>query len=634
VAGLLPSAAQAESIDTIPPPKSLADLRSLEEKVQRVAAKVLPAVVGVDMGGSQGSGVIVSKDGIVMTAGHVVGKPGQKVKFRFANGKTAEGITLGLNAQIDSGLMRITDKGDWPFVEKGESGNLKIGSWCVTVGHPLGYQPGRPPVVRIGRVLHNDATVLQTDSPIVFGDSGGPVFDLDGKVIGINSRIGGAMDQSLHVPSDAFTREWQVLLSGDMHRTPPAGREDESVKTAFKPVVADADRCVVRVECGGKDAILGTVVGPDGWILTKASELHDKITCRWPDKRTLEARIVGVNPALDLAMLKVDAKELPSASWVSHDPGVGQLVASVGQSDTPLGLGVVSVPRREIAPTPGYIGVQLEDAAGGAGATIKSVVPQGAGDRAGLKQDDIITTVDGTPVKSREECIKIVHKHRPDEAVKVVIKRGKETKDYTITLRKLSTPGNMRRDIMNASTLGLSKRSDAFPAVLQHDTPLKATDCGGPLVDLSGKVVGINIARADRTETYCLPTDILLPQMYDLMSGRLAPPEKAIVEVKPSVEIKKEMKPEIAKPTEKKPEEKKPEEKKAEEKRPDDKKTAQKPEDKKPDVKKVEDKKPEVKAETKPDSAKPEAKKVEEKKVEEKKVEEKKPAEIAPNSKK
>ena len=132
--------------------------------------------------------------------------------------------------------------------------------------------------------------------------------------------------------------------------------------------------------------------------------------------------------------------------------------------------------------------------------------------------------MDGAKVKNKQECIADVHKHRPGEAVKLTILRGKESRDYVITLRKLENPATARRDMMNASTIGISKRSDAFPTVIQHDTPLKPSDCGGPVVDLSGKVVGINIAHGGRTETYCLPTDVLLAQMYDLMSGRMAPP--------------------------------------------------------------------------------------------------------------
>ena len=71
--------------------------------------------------------------------------------------------------------------------------------------------------------------------------------------------------------------------------------------------------------------------------------------------------------------------------------------------------------------------------------------------------------------------------------------------------------------------VGVSGRADDFPAVIQHDTVLRPADCGGPVVDLSGKVVGVNIAHAGRTETYCIPTDMLVVAMYELMSGRLSP---------------------------------------------------------------------------------------------------------------
>ena len=75
----------------------------------------------VRIGSSQGSGVLVSKDGYVLTAGHVVGKPGQEVSFIFEDGKTVKGKTLGLYKGADAGMMKITDKGEWPFVELGDT---------------------------------------------------------------------------------------------------------------------------------------------------------------------------------------------------------------------------------------------------------------------------------------------------------------------------------------------------------------------------------------------------------------------------------------------------------------------------------------------------------------------------------
>ena len=139
-----PAKPQPPAAEQVAPPKDIAELRGIEERVKKVVAKVMPATVGIRMGNNEGSGVIVSKDGLVMTAGHVVGKPGQTVTFCFADGKTAKGTTLGLYAPADAGLMKITDKGEWPFVERGRSTDVKLGSWCVDAGPSSGHQTGPP----------------------------------------------------------------------------------------------------------------------------------------------------------------------------------------------------------------------------------------------------------------------------------------------------------------------------------------------------------------------------------------------------------------------------------------------------------------------------------------------------------
>jgi serine protease Do len=81
------------------------------------------------------------------------------------------------------------------------------------------------------------------------------------------------------------------------------------------------------------------------------------------------------------------------------------------------------------------------------------------------------------------------------------------------------TRGNMQ-DSMGSI---LSNRRGGFPVILQHDTVLRHTDCGGPLVDLDGKVVGINISRTGRVESYAIPAEVVQKRLDDLMSGKLAP---------------------------------------------------------------------------------------------------------------
>jgi serine protease Do len=203
-------------------PENVDDLRALEKRVREVVAKVQPATVGLSIGFAQGSGVII-KGGYVLTAGHVSGKPGRAAVISLPDGRKLKGKTLGHNAGIDSGLIKIEDAGQFPTAEMGKSADLKKGQWVVSIGHPGGYRPNRAPVVRLGRVLAAAAGVINTDCALVGGDSGGPLFDLDGKVIGIHSRIGAfTMRENYHVPVDTYTATWERLAKGDSWGTTSA----------------------------------------------------------------------------------------------------------------------------------------------------------------------------------------------------------------------------------------------------------------------------------------------------------------------------------------------------------------------------------------------------------------------------
>jgi serine protease Do len=199
-------------------PENLDDLKAIQEHVKKVLAKVVPCTVCVRAGGS-GSGVIVSPDGLILTAGHVSGRPGRDITIVMPDGKTYKGKTLGGNGTVDSGLVKITDKGKWPFVEMGQSSAMKKNDWCLLTGHPGGFKKGRSPVVRVGRILEVNGKVaakyIRTDCTLVGGDSGGPLFDMQGRVIGIHSRIGGSITANFHVPVDTYRETWDRLVKGD-----------------------------------------------------------------------------------------------------------------------------------------------------------------------------------------------------------------------------------------------------------------------------------------------------------------------------------------------------------------------------------------------------------------------------------
>lgn len=214
-------------------PSCVAELRAMQKRVQELVKKVMPCTVGIQIGSSAGSGVIVSEDGFVLTAGHVSGKAGQDAILILPDGKRVKGKTLGANTGIDSGMIKITEEGKWPFVDLGDSASLEKGQWCFSLGHPGGYRPGRAPVLRVGRIVNPTDTFIQTDCTLVGGDSGGPLFDFDGKLIGIHSRIGLSISFNIHVPVDTYRNTWERLAKGEtwggMFNTTTARAEPPSI---------------------------------------------------------------------------------------------------------------------------------------------------------------------------------------------------------------------------------------------------------------------------------------------------------------------------------------------------------------------------------------------------------------------
>ncbi|MFD2256030.1 S1C family serine protease [Luteolibacter algae] len=199
------------------PVADISDLIKLESKVSEVAKLAMPATVALvsEKTSSSGSGVIVSKDGLILTASHVI-QGMEEVDVYFSDGKRWRGKVLGANYSKDIGMVRIESPGPWPFVELGESKPLEAGDWVVAMGNSTGFDPAREAPVRFGRVMSDGpGNYFTTDCTLIGGDSGGPLFDLDGKLVGINSSIGWSWQNNNHAGIDGFREDWDRLLAGE-----------------------------------------------------------------------------------------------------------------------------------------------------------------------------------------------------------------------------------------------------------------------------------------------------------------------------------------------------------------------------------------------------------------------------------
>ena len=197
-----------------------------QRQVQLSAAlkKVREAVVGVSDGMGVGSGVIVSSDGIVLTASHVVASRNRRSKnepatITMADGRQFAATVLGKDRDADAALLRInelpSDKSGFPFAEMGSTTESKVGDFCFAMGHPGGHRLEREAPLRVGRILSIGNRTVVSDCAILLGDSGGPLFDMNGKVIGIHSMITSLIIENRHVAIDTFRHDWDRLLAGD-----------------------------------------------------------------------------------------------------------------------------------------------------------------------------------------------------------------------------------------------------------------------------------------------------------------------------------------------------------------------------------------------------------------------------------
>ena len=460
-------------------------------------------------------------------------------------------------------LLRLTDPGPHPHAPLKPGALVEVGDWVLKLGHPWGYRRDRPAVVRSGRVVAQAEGGFVADCPVTGGDSGGPYFNLDGDLVGISHN--GSSDLEVLLPRDPdlaqrcaqpgygpmttlaspligqllprmLNREQPIPVWGGrdnfdlarriwaLHRARPVPAGDWSqgpaVLAAFRSVTAPLAGGVVTILNEDVPIALGTVVAPGGWVVTKASELPTSPMCRLPGGGTSRPQVIGIDPAYDLALLQVpDAVNLVPVTWSdASTPGVGDFVAAVKPDGTPLTAGIISVARRDLAEVKPIradlplripatrLEVALLGTALGEMNNNGVLVRQAWGRSlaAGIRAGDMIRAIDGLPAQIDA---RVVGRLSGDIVAIEVLRAGK--------------PVVIRVPLHAEGEYGAANfRSDDFPTVFEHAASVMPHECGGPLVDLSGRVVGITIARAGEHGCMAIPGDRVRRLVEDLRSRK------------------------------------------------------------------------------------------------------------------
>jgi serine protease Do len=370
---------------------------------------------------AQGSGFLITADGLVLTNAHVV-DGAKEVTVKLSDHREFKAKVLGADRSSDIAVLKI-DARDLPYVRIGDSDQLGVGDYVLAIGEPFGLEETATAgiVSAKGRSLPGDGYVpfIQTDAAVNPGNSGGPLFDASGAVVGINAQIytnsGGYQGVSFAIPINlAVQIKDQIVKTGKVAHS-RLGVEvqtlNQSLADSFK-LKSPNGALVAKVVPDSAAAQAGVKVGDvilkfDGATIVDAGQLSARVGAAAPgDKASLEVWRDGKTLSLTAT--------IGNAAAVTADEG--------GPADSaPARLGLALRPlnaeeRRQAGIAGGLI---VEDAKGRAA-------------EAGIQPGDVVLSVDGTAVQSVEQLRKMVQQH--DKQIALLIQRGDARLFVPVTL--------------------------------------------------------------------------------------------------------------------------------------------------------------------------------------------------------
>jgi serine protease Do len=269
------------------------------------------ATVCIDLGEGSGSGVVISPDGLILTAAHVTGGVGKEFTVIFEDGRKAKAESLGLVASSDCAMAKITGEGTWPHVEVDREDSSKLGDWVYSLGHSGGFDKERGVVVRLGRLVQVKDDTVQSDCSLIGGDSGGPLFDLTGKLIGIHSRVDGSLQVNMHVPVREFLKNWDGMLKSEFIGEGPFAKKPEKGKGFLGIGTEPRPEGGLNVDKVGRESPAekaglkkgDVLLKMDGVELTTKEQFQDLLKEKAPDDRVaLELLREGKTETLTLRL--------------------------------------------------------------------------------------------------------------------------------------------------------------------------------------------------------------------------------------------------------------------------------------------------------------------------------------------
>jgi serine protease Do len=483
---------------------------------------------------AQFSGVVVTPEGHILTVAHTT-IPGKTYKVTFPDGKSAIAQALGkINFPEtpilpDVAMMKIISPGQWPFAVMARSAALKVNEPCISIAYPESLNQPLP-AVRFGRItqVKNDKGFVQSSCIMEPGDSGGPLFDYLGRVIGLHSAVDLSEKTNYEVPVDLYRKYWTALNKAEHYtQFPPIADpvpddslapglmvvpQLEDINAALKTSAYDGTSLKITSKLKGIDVtVLGTLFSVHGKsvIVSKNSSVGEQPLITVSGNKRVAAAILHRDRTNDLVMLQLPVRLKKGISF----PLTTQAVDSLGKfllSPQPDTIGIASVLGSREFSLPrmaslAFLGAAIAPTDGPLALTF--VMPGSPAGESGLQVGDLVISINGVLVKKAADYGRELSKYWPGDKIMFGRQRNGNSSTMEITLgTRPAQPANHPAEMFKG---GKSSRRDGFESVFTHDAVIRPEQCGGPVFDTHGHFYGINIARFSRTSSIVLPAAVV-----------------------------------------------------------------------------------------------------------------------------
>jgi len=481
------------------------------------------------------TGVVVTKEGHILTVSYAA-VPNEVYRVTFPDGTRHIAIGCGRigiqhkDVDFDMAMLKIVKPGKLPFAQMGRSSQLKIGQPVISISYPGAFFK-QLPNVHFGRVTNAGfiGGYVESTTKMEPGDSGGPLFNELGQVIGIHSWIEKGEDQNHDVPIDSFLKYWSALnITKDYTELPQADQLPASSSPIAVQSVLPLDevvqmphgqnKCAVMISSkrGAQHlSIIGTIVGyvsatgANTYILSKNSMVGNDPVLKI-NGETVLTKVLSRDKSLDLVLLAA-SKKLEKGIPIKNDAinpdlkrkDYGRIMISALGSGTKK-VGILSS---------GYTDVPMIDSYGWFGANATYIgqkititdISEGGAAAQFLKLRDQVIQINGIPVIKPSYYGHELAKYFAGDLITVTVVRSGKIMHFAMFLPALPPIKHVSFEYPG----GRSIRSDGFNHILVQDAAIKSGECGGPVFDINGKFYGINIARHSRTSTLIIPVGTL-----------------------------------------------------------------------------------------------------------------------------